>query len=63
MSESLVTKLKTWAEASFQSDIPLRKCQSLSLVHVEEYTQLYTELKNKYGPHFVEVKLYLVLFF
>lgn len=55
LEETLITKLKTWAESSFSSDTPLRKGQSLALVNIEEYTHLYAELKQKYGPYFIQI--------
>ena len=60
--DTLIEKISTWAEASFQSAKPLRKTQTLQLIDIEQYTSLYAELKRKYGPYFVEVSQLLSQF-
>ena len=53
----LASKMVAWSEAASCSDEGLRKQQSLSCVNIESYNKLYNELKKKYGPYFVEVRL------
>jgi len=51
IENQLLKKLARWSEQS-----SLRtETTSLKLVDVEEYSRLYSELKNKYGLHFAKV--------
>ena len=52
LSDTLLPKLAKWA-TEVDPDVPLSS--SHSLISVERYSNLYAELKQKYGPKFVKV--------
>ena len=57
LKETLLPKLKTWAETIKLEDINAtqEKIHSLALVDVEEYTMVYNEMKSKYAESLIKV--------
>lgn len=52
----LLPKLSKWAESADSKDIFEVESDSLKLVPVNSYNELYLHWKDKYGQHLVEVK-------
>ena len=59
LKETLLPKLKSWAETFQIEGIQSNeeKLHSLSLVDIEEYTRVYNEMKTKYAQPLIEVVL------
>jgi len=56
LKETLVPKLKAWAEKFKVEDVNLsqEKSHSLALVDIEEYTKIYNEMKLKYAESLIK---------
>ena len=57
LKETLVPKLKAWAEKFKVEDVNLvqERSHSLALVDIEEYTKIYNEMKLKYAESLIKV--------
>ena len=57
LKDTLLPKLKAWAETIKLEDINVtqEKIHSLALVDVEEYATVYNEMKSKYAESLIKV--------